>query len=240
MSTLYLIPTPIATTAPEFALPAGTLAVLHKLDTFIVENAKTARAVLKQLGYPRPIQGVRMLTLSEHTRHDEMQSLLASLLAGDDVGLMSEAGCPGVADPGAALVLLAHQHRISVVPLVGPSALLLALMGSGLNGQRFAFHGYLPANGSARIEAIKKLELRAQRNDETQLFIETPYRNAAMFQALLSACRTTTLLCIASGLMDACAELHTASIEKWRVQGWQPTRQPTVFLIYTPPAKTLT
>lgn len=233
MSTLYLIPTPIADAPAEFALPTGTLAVLHRLNTFVVENAKTARAVLKQLAYPRPIQGVRMLTLSEHTRSDELKALLAPLLAGEDTGLMSEAGCPGVADPGAGLVRLAHRHGITVIPLVGPSALLLALMGSGLNGQRFAFHGYLPAHSSERLDALKKLDARSQRNDETELFIETPYRNAAMFQALLAACRDTSQLCIAGGLMGSHAGLHTASIAEWRKRGWEAPRQPTVFLLYS-------
>lgn len=205
---------------------------MHRLNTFVVENAKTARAVLKQLGYPRPLQGVRMLTLSEHTRSDELQALLAPLLAGEDVGLMSEAGCPGVADPGAELVRLAHRHGITVVPLVGPSALLLALMGSGFNGQRFAFHGYLPVNANERIEALKKLETRSGHADESELFIETPYRNGAMFQALLTACRDTTQLCIACGLMGSTAELHTASIAEWRHRGWDAPKQPAVFLLY--------
>jgi len=230
---LYLIPTPIADTPPELALPAGTLSVMHSLETFVVETAKTARAVLKQLGYPRPLQTLRMLTLPEHTRPEEMHALLAPLLAGEDVGLMSEAGCPGVADPGAALVRLAHRHAIPVIPLVGPSALLLALMGSGLNGQRFAFHGYLPVNAQERTDALKKLESRSRNQDETELFIETPYRNGAMFQALLSACHDSTLLCIASGLMGVAAELFTASIKDWRRRGWEAPKQPTVFLIYS-------
>jgi len=232
VSTLYLIPTPIADAPPEFALPAGTLEVLQRLDIFVVENAKTARAVLKLAHYPRPIQSVQMLTLSEHTRSEDMQALLAPPLAGSDVGLMSEAGCPGVADPGAALVRLAHQHGIRVMPLVGPSALLLALMGSGMNGQRFAFHGYLPANAGERLDAIKKLDAQSQRLDETELFIETPYRNGALFQALISACRDGTLLCIASGLMEPDAELHTTMIGTWRQRGWEAPKRPTVFLLY--------
>jgi len=230
---LYLIPTPIADSPPELALPAGTLAVMHSLDTFVVENAKTARAVLKQLGFPRPLQGLRMLTLSEHTRPQEVKELLAPLMAGEDVGLMSEAGCPGVADPGAALVRLAHRHGISVIPLVGPSALLLALMGSGLNGQRFAFHGYLPVNAQERAATLKQLESRSRTQDETELFIETPYRNGAMFQALLSACHDDTQLCVAAGLTGPEAELHTASIREWRLRGWQAPKLPTVFLLYS-------
>lgn len=232
MSTLYLIPTPIAEAPAEFALPAGTLAVLHRLNTFVVENAKTARAVLKLVHYPRPIQGVQLLTLSEHTRNDELQALLGPLLAGEDVGVMSEAGCPGVADPGAGLVRLAHQHGIRVMPLVGPSALLLALMGSGMNGQRFTFNGYLPTNSNERLDAIKKLDARSQQHDETQLFIETPYRNAALFHALLTACRDSTLLCIASGLMGPIAELHTRTVTEWRRRGWEAPKAPTVFLLY--------
>lgn len=238
MSTLYLIPTPIADAPPEFALPAGTIAVLHRLNTFVVENAKTARAVLKLVQYPRPIQGVQLLTLSEHTRNDELQALLAPLLAGEDVGLMSEAGCPGVADPGAGLVRLAHQQGINVLPLVGPSALLLALMGSGMNGQRFAFNGYLPTNSNERLGAIKKLDAASQHHDETQLFIETPYRNAALFQALLTACRDTTLLCIASGLMGATAGLHTTTVAEWRRRGWEAPKAPTVFLLYAGVSRT--
>lgn len=232
MSTLYLIPTPIADAPSEWALPAGTLEVLRRLDIFGVENAKTARAVLKLVQYPRPIQSVKMLTLSEHTRNEDLQALLAPLLVGNDVGLMSEAGCPGVADPGAALVRLAHQHGVRVVPLVGPSALLLALMGSGMNGQRFAFHGYLPANAGERIEAIKKLDAQSQRMDETELFIETPYRNGALFQALVGTCRDTTLLCVASGLMESDAELHTTTIGIWRQREWDAPKRPTVFLLY--------
>lgn len=232
MARLYLIPTPIADAPPELALPAGTLAVMHGLDTFVVENAKTARAVLKQLAHPRPLQDIRMLTLSEHTRPEALHELLAPLLAGEDVGLMSEAGCPGVADPGAALVRLAHRHGVPVIPLVGPSALLLALMGSGLNGQRFAFHGYLPVNALERAEALRRIESRSRSQDETELFIETPYRNGAMFQALLQSCHDSTLLCIASGLMGPAAELFTASIGEWRARGWQAPKLPTVFLLY--------
>ena len=233
MASLYLIPTPIAEAPPELSLPAGTLAVMHGLDTFVVENPKTARAVLKQLGFPRPLQGIRMLTLSEHTRDEELHDLLAPLLAGEDVGLMSEAGCPGVADPGAALVRLAHRHAIPVIPLVGPSALLLALMGSGLNGQRFAFHGYLPISAELRMAALRQLESRSRRDDETEIFIETPYRNGAMFEALLKSCHDDTLLCIACGLMEPEFDLHTASIREWRGRGWPAPKRPAVFLLYS-------
>ena len=127
---------------------------------------------------------------------------------------------------------LAHQYGIRVVPLVGPSALLLALMGSGMNGQRFAFHGYLPANAGERIEAIKKLDALSQRQDETELFIETPYRNGVVFQALLSGCRDSTLLCIASGLMESDAQLYTTTLREWRKRGWDAPKRPTVFLLY--------
>jgi 16S rRNA (cytidine1402-2'-O)-methyltransferase len=234
---LYLIPTPIADTPVEWALPAGTLEVVRALTVFIVENAKTARAALKRMGYPRPLQETCMLALSEHTRADELDALLEPLRQGFDVGLMSEAGCPGIADPGAALTRLAHREGIGVVPLVGPSALLLALMGSGLNGQRFAFHGYLPVDRQARLSAIRRLETRSRRDDETELCIETPYRNAALFEALLAACHDTTLVCIASGLMGDRPMLYTAPISEWRTRRWDAPRQPTVFLLYSPAAQ---
>ena len=234
MSTLYLIPTPIADAPAEFAIPTGTLTILHRLNTFVVENAKTARAVLKQLQYPRPIQGVQLLTLSEHTRIDELPALLAPLLRGEDVGLMSEAGCPGVADPGAGLVRLAHKHGISVVPLVGPSALLLALMGSGLNGQRFAFHGYLPVQKEECRRAIATRERESREQDMTQIFIETPYRNEALLQAFIDVCASNSRLCIATDLTLATESVRSATIAEWKADKTEIGRRPSVFLLYAP------
>ena len=175
---LYLIPVPLGPVSPETCLPPDTLAVARRLDHFVVERAKTARAHLKAMGHPQPIQALHLEELNEHTPATAIATLLAPLKAGHDVGLLSEAGCPAVADPGAALVLAAHRADIRVVPLIGPSSILLALMASGLGGQRFAFHGYLPAKEPERSQAIRELEKTARRDRATQLFIETPYRSA--------------------------------------------------------------
>ncbi|MBI2509565.1 MAG: SAM-dependent methyltransferase, partial [Betaproteobacteria bacterium] len=172
--TLYLIPVALDEGATLDTLPPGTLDVMRKLDTFIVENAKSARYFLKSAGYLRPLQQVRFQVLDEHTREAALAALLAPLLAGEDCGLMPEAGCPAVADPGAALVRRAHDAGIRVVPLAGSSSILLALMASGMNGQRFAFHGYLPVDKAERALKIKALEAEARA--ATQIFIETPYR----------------------------------------------------------------
>ena len=214
--TLYLIPTPLGDTPLEWVLPEETRRIAAGLEVFIVERAKTARAFLKRLDTRQPLQAIRLLELNEHTPADALPRLLEPLLSGEDVGLLSEAGCPAVADPGAPLVRLAHAHGIRVRPLVGPSALLLALMGSGLSGQRFAFHGYLPAKPQARAEALRALERRAEANDEAQLFIETPYRSQAMFAAVLETCREDSWLSVACDLTTPSETLLTQTIAQWR------------------------
>lgn len=231
MASLFLIPAPLSD-EPEttFATPA-LLEAVHALTYFVVENAKSSRATLKRYAYPRPLAEAHLLTLNEHSRAADVRAALAPLLAGQDVGLMSEAGCPAVADPGADLVRLAHQHGIRVVPLVGPSSILLALMASGLNGQRFRFCGYLPVERVARIDGIRMLEERSRRDDETQIFIETPYRNASLFASLLEACQPTTLLCVATDVTGAQQFIRTCSIRDWRAKPIEPQRLPTVFLL---------
>ena len=178
--TLYLIPTPLGPKPLDHVLPEETRRIAARLTHFIVEHPKTARAFLKEVGTATPLQQLHLAELSEHTPAAALQDLLAPLLAGEDAGLMSEAGCPAVADPGANLVRLAHASGIPVKPLIGPSSILLALMASGLAGQRFSFHGYLPAKTDERERALKELEKRAEKEDATQIFIETPYRNQAM------------------------------------------------------------
>ena len=175
--TLYLIPVPLAEGAVEASLPAHTLDIARRLNTFVVEHPKTARAWLKTMGHPGPMQAVTMLELSEHTPAQELDRLLAPLLAGEDLGLMSEAGCPGVADPGAPLVALAHRHGLDVIPLVGPSSLLLALMGSGLHGQQFAFNGYLPVadeNAEKPSSIWSNLRKKAGPNSSSKPLIVAP------------------------------------------------------------------
>ena len=230
--TLYLIPTPLGATALDTVLPEQTRRIAAGLSTFVVEHPKTARAFLKQVGTARPLQQLTLLELNEHTRPAELKALLAPLLAGTDVGLISEAGCPAVADPGADLVRLAHQHGIRVKPLTGPSSILLALMGSGLVGQRFAFHGYLPARPEARQQALRELEKRAERDDAAQAFIETPYRNTAMLDSILAACRDDTWLCLACDLTLDSERVQSRCVADWRGQLPQIERRPCVFLLW--------
>ncbi len=217
--TLYLIPVPLGPVAPETCLPPDTLAVARRLDTFVAERAKTARAHLKAMGHPRPLQELVILELNEHTKSGEIAALLAPLKAGKDVGLMSEAGCPAVADPGAELVRAAHRENIAVVPLIGPSSVLLALMGSGLGGQRFCFHGYLPAKEPERTQKIRELERTARKEQSTQLFIETPYRSAALLEALAAALSADTLVSVGADLSLPSQLIKTDSAKNWRGKG---------------------
>lgn len=228
--TLYLIPVTLGGEDARTLLPAMTLDIVRRLDTFVVENAKSARAFLKTAGHPRPLQEIQLHALNEHTKEREIEPLLVPLLAGKDCGLMSEAGCPAVADPGAALVRRAHESGIAVIPLVGPSSILLALMASGMDGQRFAFHGYLPVEKAERTRKLKELEQEARK--ATQIFIETPYRNAAMLQALLEHCREDTLLCIATDLTLPGGMVETRSIAQWKKKPPALDRRLAVFLIY--------
>lgn len=229
--TLYLIPVPLADGTVDASLPPHTLDIARRLNTFVVEHPKTARAWLKAMGHPGPMQAVAMLELSEHTPGKDVDSLLSPLLAGRDVGLMSEAGCPGVADPGAALVALAHKHGVEVVPLVGPSSFLLALMGSGLNGQQFTFNGYLPVANSERKKAIMHLEQLAQKG-QTQLFMETPYRGAALFKALLESLAPGTRLTLAIDLTRPGQMLKTMDVSAWKRQPPPDLdKRPAVFII---------
>lgn len=231
--TLYLIPTPLGDESPlADVLPTPTLAAIRPLDYFIVEHAKTARRFLSQAKTDKPLQQLELAELSEHTPATDLAGLLAPLLAGRDAGLLSEAGCPGVADPGANLVELAHRHQVPVQPLIGPSSLLLALMASGLNGQCFAFHGYLPVEDAARNKTIQNLEAESQRKRQTQLFIETPYRNQKMLTALLNTCRPGTRLCVACDLTLPTQMIVTRSIADWkRAASPDLNRRPTVFLL---------
>jgi 16S rRNA (cytidine1402-2'-O)-methyltransferase len=214
--TLYLIPVPLGPSAPETCLPPETLAVARRLEHFIAERAKTARAHLKAMGHPKPLQDLAIAELNEHTRAGDVAALLAPLKAGMDVGLMSEAGCPAVADPGAELVRAAHRENIPVAPLIGPSSILLALMGSGLGGQRFSFQGYLPAKEPERTQKIRELEKTARKEKTTQLFIETPYRSAALLEVLASTLAPDTLICVAADLSLPGQFIKTDGAKNWR------------------------
>lgn len=230
--TLYLIPVPLGPTAPQESLPANALAAVRPLTHFVVEQAKTARAFLKTAGTDLPLQELLLQELNEHTKANELDRLLEPLRAGHDVGLLSEAGCPAVADPGANLVALAQAENIRVVPLIGPSSLLLALMASGLNGQRFAFQGYLPAKEVERTKMLRDLESESKKRQQTQIFIETPYRNRAMFDAILQSCQPTTRLTVATDLTMPGESVLTRSITAWKKQTPpEIERRPTVFLL---------
>jgi 16S rRNA (cytidine1402-2'-O)-methyltransferase len=215
-------------------LPPQTIEVMKGLDHFIAERARSARAVLKACGIGRPLQDIRVTELNEHTPDSDLPGLLAPLLAGHSVGLLSEAGCPAVADPGARLVELAHRHALQVRPLIGPSSLLLALMASGLNGQRFAFSGYLPQDMDELSRSIVELEQRSRRLDETQLIIETPYRNQRLFDAFLRHLAADTRLLVAAALTTPQERIICREVGVWRAQGALLDRVPTVFGVLAP------
>ena len=232
---LYLVPNLLGVVPPESVLPARTILVAQGLRHVVAENAKVARAFLKTIGTTAAIQSIAIVELNEHTPPPAVQALLGPALAGNDLGLLSDAGCPAVADPGARLVAAAHKAGVRVIPLVGPSSLLLALMASGLNGQGFAFHGYLPAKAEARAAALKRIDDLARKSGSTQLFIETPYRNVAMLQSLLTACAADTLLAVAADLTLPTEEIVMLPIAQWRrrdVERYQD--RPSIFLIGRP------
>ena len=234
LGTLYLIPVTLGDDNIAQVLPANVVTIAQQLDTFVVESEKSARHFLSTIKTTKPVRELTLSLLNEHTDDKTVPDLLKPLLAGQDVGLMSDAGCPAIADPGAKLVALAHQKGIHVVPLVGPSSILLSLMASGLNGQQFAFLGYLPVDKAQRALKLKEIEKRAQTHKETQIFIETPYRNMHMLETLLSTCNANTRLCIASQVSLADEFIVTKTINSWK-QSPLPDlhKKPTVFLVLT-------
>lgn len=229
--TLFLIPTTLGDSALAAVIPQEVQQRARTLDYFVAENPKTARAYLKRIGTVKPLQELHLASLNEHTPDEAIAGLAAPLLAGWDVGVMSEAGCPGIADPGAKLVLYAQRHAIRVVPLVGPSSILLALMASGLNGQRFVFHGYLPVAEAEREKALRDLENQSRRLKQTQIFIETPYRNQKLLHSILGACAGATLLCVAAEITLAGEDIRTMSVAAWKKSPPQLDRRPALFLL---------
>ena len=228
---LYLLPNLLGAVEPASVLPARTLAVARRLRHFVVETPKAARAFVKSLPSEHALQDIAFAELNEHTPPEDMASLLAPTLAGRDVALVSDAGCPAVADPGASLVAAAHRAGVVVVPLVGPSALLLALMASGMNGQKFVFHGYLPVRAEARAAALRSLDAAAT-SGATQLFIETPYRNEAILAAVLAVCRPRTLFCVAADLTLPSEQIVSRTVEQWRKSpGLRLAGRPAMFLL---------
>jgi 16S rRNA (cytidine1402-2'-O)-methyltransferase len=229
---LYLLPAGLSEDTPaEAVVPAAVIERIRSLDTFIVEDAKSARAWLAKCAHPRPLREISMAVLDEHTPAAQVPALLAPALDGKDLGLLSEAGLPAIADPGALLVAAAHAQGITVYPMVGPSSILLALMASGLEGQRFRFHGYLPAEASERRARITQVERASAKDRETQIFIETPYRNDAMLADLLATCRATTRLAVAADLTSPREWILVQSVAAWRAKPVTIGKRPAIFLL---------
>lgn len=230
--TLYLIPVTLGADNISQVLPPDVTNIVQNLDEFIVENEKSARHFLGVIKHKMPIRDLVLKTLNKHTEDKDLSILLTPLIAGKNIGLMSEAGCPGIADPGAKVAALAHKKGIRVAPLVGPSSILLALMASGLNGQRFTFLGYIAADKVTRIKELKALEQQSKARKETQIFIETPFRNQHLLEDILTTCDSETELCIASNISLPDEYIVTKRIRAWR-QSKLPDlhKKPTVFLL---------
>ena len=229
--TLYLIPAPLGDYDPSEVIPAPVLERLRQLSVFVVEETRTARRYLSRAGLKGHIESLTFHELNEHTPPERVEALASLFEDGGDVGLISEAGLPAVADPGAALVALCHRRGIRVVPFVGPSSLMLALMASGLNGQSFAFQGYLPAKTDERRIAIKTIEKLSAAHRQTQIFIETPYRNDAMMEDLLRICAPGTRLCVAADITTPDETILTRTVAQWRKEPITIGKRPCVFLI---------
>ena len=228
---LYLLPNTLGDVAPEAVIPAAALDRARSLDYLIAEDPKAARAFLKRITTTRPLQKIRVERLDHNTRPIDIPALLEPLVDGRDAGLLSEAGLPAVADPGASLVRLAHERDIRVVPLSGPSSIVLALAASGLDGQRFAFHGYLPIAEAELVSTLKECERQSRRLRQTQIFIETPYRNDRTLATMLRALAPATLVCVAADLTLESEAVKTRPVVAWRKETPQLKGRPTVFLL---------
>ncbi|MDO5665987.1 MAG: SAM-dependent methyltransferase [Bacteroidia bacterium] len=229
---LYLIPTTLGDTPIDRVLPSYNTLVISDLRYFIVENVRTARRFLKQCNKEIDIDSLTFYELNQHTDRQHISEYLKAIRQGHSVGIISEAGCPAIADPGADVVAIAQSEGIKVVPLVGPSSLLMAIMASGFNGQSFAFHGYLPIDANERIKKLKQLEARAYNEDQTQLFIETPYRNHKLADDILQQCKPQTRLCIAMNISCDDEYIVTRSVKDWKGKLPDMHKKPCVFLIY--------
>ena len=231
MSKLYLIPTTLGDNQPSEVLPASVLGIIPQIRIFVVEEVRTARRFLSKAGLKGHIDELEFHTLNEPTGEDEI-SALTGLFSKGDVGLVSEAGLPAVADPGAMLVAACHRHGIEVVPMVGPSSLMLALMGSGLNGQSFAFRGYLPAKTDERRAALKTVEKQSAQFKQSQIFIETPYRNDALFADMLAGLAEGTRICVAADLTLPTQFIRTRTVAQWKKEkAFLIGKRPCVFII---------
>jgi 16S rRNA (cytidine1402-2'-O)-methyltransferase len=229
---LYLIPTTLGEGDPMDVLPHTVKRIIELLDEYIVENEKTARKFIKSI-YPEKVQAtLRLSSLNKHTEVSEHSKMLQSCLEGKNIGLMSEAGCPGVADPGAVIVKIAHEKGIQVIPLVGPSSILLAIMASGMNGQSFAFNGYLPIDKAEKKSALKNLEKLSQDKNQSQIFIETPYRNNKMLEDIIQALNPSTYICVATDITLPTEFIKTMRAFEWKKNNIDIHNRPTIFIIH--------
>lgn len=227
---LYLIPTVIAADTQQAVIPDQVRQILPDITHFLAEDIRTARRYLSSLKIYESIEPLQFAVLNKDTKPQALAELFAPIMSGHSIGVLSESGCPGVADPGALAVAYAHQHDIRVIPLTGPSSILLALMASGLNGQQFAFHGYLPIDGSDIIKAIRELEKESQKKHQTQIIIETPYRNQSVFNQLIKTLTPETQLCIAVDITSAHEQIQTKRVSQWRKTPMELPKAPAVFL----------
>lgn len=234
---LYLIPVTLGATPFHQVIPAYNLDVIRQIRHFIVEEERTARRFLKMADKSIDIDQLTFYPMGKHANPKQFRDYLRPLCNGEAMGIISEAGCPAIADPGADVVAIAQSLNLRVIPLVGPSSILLGLMASGFNGQSFAFHGYLPINEGQRSAMLKKLEARCSAEDQTQIFIETPFRNQQLFEDLLRICHPQTRLCVAAGITCEDEFIHTHTIQEWKKTTLPDLRKtPTIFLIYRPAA----
>jgi 16S rRNA (cytidine1402-2'-O)-methyltransferase len=231
MAKLFLVPNVLSETDWQNVLPAQVFEVLTQTRVFIVENIRTARRFMKQVNKEIDIDQLSFFELNKHTQPGDIPSFLKPLEKGENVAVISEAGCPGVADPGAEIVKLAHEKGIEVVPITGPSSIILSLMASGLNGQNFAFNGYLPVKSDERSRALKVLEKKVKIEQQTQIFIETPYRNNQLIKDLLKMCSSATRLCIAANITGENEFIVTKSVGEWKKGVPDLHKQPAIFLI---------
>jgi 16S rRNA (cytidine1402-2'-O)-methyltransferase len=230
--TLYLIPSVLSENTSDLVISPQVKNTIQKTNYYLVENVRTARRYISSLKLGVSIEALHFEILDKKTSSAQLDRLMRPIIEGQDIGIISEAGCPGIADPGAIAVAYAHQRGIKVMPISGPSSMFLALMGSGFNGQSFAFHGYLPIDKKNKIEAIKKLEAESIKENRTQIFMETPFRNDALLEDLKQNLRPDTLLCIAKNLTSSEEFIQTKSILEWKKSSIDLHKVPTVFLIY--------
>jgi 16S rRNA (cytidine1402-2'-O)-methyltransferase len=229
---LYLIPTPLAENTTDHMLTPAMQQIIRALDYFLVENIRTARRFVSSLQLGISIETLRFEVLDKDTKWEEVELLCAPLHEGKNIGIMSEAGCPGIADPGNLAVKFAHGHEVDVIPLVGPSSIFMALMASGFNGQSFAFHGYLPIEKSKRQHKIRELEKDIYQKEQTQIFMETPYRNDQLFQDIIQICKPFTILCVARDISGEQEMITSRPVKEWKRNKPGLHKVPTVFLLY--------